>query len=446
MVTLQRWAARAILTLTFALAPVIAMAQTLVRDAEIEYALQQVAQPILQAAGLPSSTRIFVILDSSLNAFVVDNKSIFFHSGLLLKLDTPAKVQAVIAHEAAHIANGHISRRRSNIGAASTAAQLGLLLAAAAAAAGGSGYAAAGLAIGAGSAAQRALFAHTRAEEASADQAALRYMRQAGVDPKAMVDVLDIFRGQEALSRGRQDPYAVTHPLTRDRLRAVEAFAAGTSGDVRTDPTTAYWYARAVGKLSAFTRAPSWTLRRVRNDTGEIATMRRAVAYHRKPDTSRALETIDQVIGMRPNDPFYHELKGQILLESRRVDAAIASYRRAIALRPREPLILRGLGRALLGADTASSNAQALQVLTEARGRDAFDPGLLRDLALAHARAGQNGLASVATAERYAILRRFKDAATHAQRAAGLLPQGSSGWLRAQDVLSAAKQAGVASK
>ena len=108
MVTLQRWAARATLALTFALAPMIAAAQTLVRDAEIEYALQQVAQPILQAAGLPSSTRIFVILDSSLNAFVVDNKSIFFHSGLLLKLDSPAKVQAVIAHEAAHIANGHI--------------------------------------------------------------------------------------------------------------------------------------------------------------------------------------------------------------------------------------------------------------------------------------------------------------------------------------------------
>lgn len=424
-----------------ACAPIVAAAQNLIRDAEIEHALRQVAQPILQAAGLPSSTRILVIEDSSLNAFVVDNRSIFIHSGLLLKLETPAEFQAVIAHEAAHIANGHISRRLANIGTANNAARLGLVLALAAAAA-GSPNAAAGLAIGTGSAAQRALFAHTRAEEASADQSGLRYMQQAGVDPRATLKVLQLFRGQEALSASRQDPYAITHPLTRDRLRAVEAFANGHAVDAAPNQTTEYWYARATGKLSAFTRASSWTLRRVRGDTSEVAAMRRAVAYHRQPDTDEALKAINALLRARPDDPYYNELYGQILLESRKVPESVRAYQRAAQLAPNEPLILRGLGRALLAANTAQSNAQALEVLQKARGRDAFDPGMLRDLALAHARAGQNGLASVATAERYAIGRRLGDAVTHAKRAEALLPQGSSGWLRAQDILSAARRAG----
>jgi predicted Zn-dependent protease len=50
-------------------------------------------------------------------------------------------------------------------------------------------------------------------------------------------------------------------------------------------------------------------------------------------------------------------------------------------------------------------------------------------------------MASLVTAERYALTGRMKDAGIHAKRAAGLLPRGSAGWQRAQDVLSAAETA-----
>ena len=99
-----------------------ARAVTLLRDSEIEYALAELARPILNAAGLPASrTKILVIEDSSLNAFVVDGQVIFLNSGLLLKLESAAQVQAVIAHEAAHIANGHLARRVQNVRNARTA-------------------------------------------------------------------------------------------------------------------------------------------------------------------------------------------------------------------------------------------------------------------------------------------------------------------------------------
>lgn len=418
-----------------------AQAQSIIRDAEIEHGLQALATPILRAAGLPGSVRIIVVDDSSLNAFVVDTGHIFIHSGLLMRLEDPAQVQAVIAHEAAHIANGHFTRRAANVGTANTVARIGMLLGVAAGVASGDASAGIGVIMGASSSAQRVLFAHTRAEEASADTAGIRYMIAAGIDPSAMLDVLDIFRGQEALSVGRQDPYLLTHPLTRERLRAVRALITGNEGG-STDATTMYWFQRMSGKLTAFLRAPSWTLRRVgRSDNSEIARLRRAIAYHRQPDADRALAEVDALVAMRPDDAYYHELRGQILYESRHYSHAVTAYARAVQLAPREPLILAGYGRALLAADTATGNAQALEALNRARARDPFNPRLLRDLALAHARLGQNGMASVATAERYALQGRFEDARIHATRASGLLQQGSTGWLRAQDVLGVAETA-----
>jgi predicted Zn-dependent protease len=269
----------------------------------------------------------------------------------------------------------------------------------------------------------------------------VRYLVRAGIDPAAMLRVLEVFRGQEALSEGRQDPYVRTHPLTRDRIRALEGFAAAAAGGGgRGGDTAAYWYARAHGKLSAFVNNPAATLRAVRaDDRSDAALIRRAVAHHRQADLGAALAAIDALIARRPEDPYAHELRGQILLESRQFAAAAQAYGRAAALAPGEPLMLAGQGRALLAIGTPDSERQALTVLEAARARDQADPRLLRDLAVAYAKAGNAGMASVVTAERYALAGRMEDAALHARRAEGLLARGTPGWNRAQDVLRAAE-------
>lgn len=415
---------------------------SLLRDADMEYALKQLATPVLAAAGLsPSQVRILVVDDSSLNAFVVDAQHIFVHSGLISKLDSAAALQAVIAHEAAHIANGHITRRLGNMRSARNAAGLGLILAAVAGAASGNAQAGAGLAIGAQSSALRLFLSHTRAEESSADIASVRYLKRAGIDPQGAVDVQEIFRGQEALSVSRQDPYMLTHPLSAERLRALKGLVAGNSvsADAQKEAVSNYWFARAKGKLTAFTRAPSWTLRRAKDSpTKDIALMRQAAAYHRQSNTKKALNAIDGALALRKGDPFLMDLKGQILLESRNFGAAVQVFRQASQLAPREALILGGYGRALLAAGNPK---QALGVLESARGRDFSDARILRDLAVAYAKTGQPGMASLVTAERYALQGRLKDAAIHAKRASGLLPRGSGPWQRAQDVLLASERA-----
>lgn len=419
-----------------------AQAVTLLRDADIEYALKQLATPVLKAAGLsPARVKLLLVDDPNMNAFVVSNDAIFIHSGLMSRLERADMLQAVIAHEAAHIANGHISRRITNLGSARTAAGLGSALALIVAAAGG-GEAAGGIAIGAASSAQRRFLQHTRSEEASADQSGLRYLKSAGISPMGFLDVMRLFRGQETLSVGRQDPYVRSHPLSRDRIRAIEAFANAYGGEVPPDQRSDYWFARAKGKLTAFKRSPRWTARRA-GESGfkDVRLMREAVAAHRQSKTKAALRAIDQAIALRPDDPFYHDLKGQILIETRQFNAAVNAYGRGVRLAPREALIQAGYGRALLASGNVSA---AMKALERARAIDFRDGSMLRDLSVAYAKSGKTGMAALVTAERYALVGRLDDAGIHAKRATGLLATGSGPWQRAQDVLIASERAAKA--
>lgn len=426
--------------LAFLLGAASAAAQGLIRDAGTEHGLDRLARPILTAAGLPANrTRILVVNDLQMNAFVVDSRTIFVTAGLILRMQNADQLQAVIAHEAAHISNGHFARRGLNAQAARNAALFGLAAGVAAGAASGNPEAGIGIALGTQSSAMRNFLSHTREEEAAADKSGMRYMAIAGVDPNAFRGVLENFAGQEALSPGRQDPYARSHPLSRDRIRAVETTAGALTPLPADRAAEHYWFARTKATLSAYLRTPGYTFARVRpDDTTDAARIARALAHHKSGDLPAARAEMATAIGGRPDDPFLHDLLGWMELEWGNFDIARDTYARAAALGPREPLILAGYGRALLTRDTAADNARALEVLLDARARDPYDAGMMRDLSIAHARAGQTGLAALATAERYALQGKPEDSGVLARRAAGLLPTGSPGWSRAQDLIHAA--------
>ncbi|MCG7521229.1 M48 family metalloprotease [Ruegeria sp. Ofav3-42] len=416
-----------------------ANAQSLIRDPDIEHGLRELAFPILRAAGLSTNrVRILVVNDSTFNAFVIDYNAIYVNYGLILTVENPEMLQAVIAHEAAHIANGHLARRVENMRAAQRNAQMGTALALIVAAAGG-GEAAAGIAAGTSASALRSFLGHTRAEEASADRSSASYLRAAGISPSGMVALHQKFAGQELLSTANQDPYMRSHPTSRERLRAAEAFMGEFSDHALPNPNADYWFARVKGKLSAFLRSPNWTMRRAKEESAEdIRLMRQAAAYHQNRDLARARAAIDGALEIRPDDPFYYELKGQILLENRQFSEAVDAYGRAVEMAPNDALILAGYGRALLAQGHTKN---ALQVLEKARERDYRNARLMQDLGVAYAKVGNNGMASAVTAERYALQGQLADAGIHAKRAMGQLPEGSPGWQRAQDVLIASERA-----
>lgn len=428
-----------------AAAPTSASAQTLIRDAEIERTIDDLSRPIFEAAGVaPDSITILINSDPTLNAFVFGGRNMVFNTGLLTRIQSPEALMSVIAHETGHITGGHLTRRAINAQNLQGPAAIGLVLAVLAGVATGSAEVGIAGALGSQSALARSFLAYTRGEEASADQAGVSYMERAGVDPAFALDVLEIFRGQEVFQAGSVDPYALTHPLSSDRLalladRAAQSPAKGG----RLDDETRYWHTRMRAKISAFLNRPERTLNQLERESqpnNEINMLRRAVALHLLPDPNGALRAIDSLIELRPDDPFYHELKGQILFESGRGAEAVAPYERAVALAPDEPLIRGGLGRALLALGDPARDAEALATLEEALRGGAAEPSLLRDLAVAYARQGEEGKAALATAERFAVSGQSKDALRHSRRALDQLPVGSPGWLKADDIRAVAER------
>lgn len=420
-----------------------AAAFTTIRDAEIEQTLKRISWPLFRVAGVsPSSVDIYIVQDPQPNAFVAGRQDIFVNTGLLQELDGIDEVRAVIAHELGHVTAGHLLRRDEAVTSARGIAAIGML-GAAAATVGGSPQAGLALAVGAGQAASRDMLSHSRGDEASADQAGLGYLSAAGGDPAAMLAVLRHFRQQEALTAVMEDnSYGVSHPRWGERMTMLEERIAKLPLGKPPSEEDAYWHARMVAKLDAFIDSPAQTLRRYPpSDTSEAAQMARAIAWHRRPEPARALAAARALVEAHPDDAYYQELEGQFLLELGRAPAAADAYRRAAALAPKEPLMLAGLGRALLNSDGAAAAVEAREVLARAATLDKANGQLLHDLALAEARLGHEGAAALATAERFALEADWRDANRNAVRAADLLAEGSPGWRRAQDLIGMSRRA-----
>jgi len=434
---------RLLTALALALTAQAAAARGFIRDAEIERTMALMAAPVLKAAGVPpDSVDIYIINDPQLNAFVAGGRNIFFHTGLLAQMPRPETIMGVIAHETGHITGGHLARRAIAAEDLSGPALLATVLGAAAAAAAGAPDVGAAVLAGGGAAAQRAFLAYSRGEEASADQAAITYMDRAGINPEGLLDILKLFKGQEVFSATRLDPYARSHPLSAARISFLENRIAQSPARGRpTDPEIAYWHNRMRAKLEGFLERPDRVLSRLGADPAdddEFDAYRRAIALHRQSRTDAALAGVATLKRLRPQDPFYHELEGQILFESARPAEAVAAYRRALALAAQEPLIAGSLGRALLATGDPADEAEALRLLRQTQRDDPGEVAILRDLAIAYARAGDDGMAALTTAQRVALTGDPAEAAHLARRAMGLLPEGSPGWLQAEDIAALA--------
>ncbi|MEM7121835.1 MAG: M48 family metalloprotease [Pseudomonadota bacterium] len=413
---------------------------SILRDAEIEDTIRVYADPLFVAAGLdPQSINIHLVNDRSLNAFVSNGRNMFMFSGLLMSTDDPNQIIGVIAHETGHIAGGHLVSVRGEVEKATAAAILSTILGIAVAAATGEGAAAAaGSTIGSGIA-QREFFRYTRTQESAADQAALSYLDATGQSSEGLYDLLRTFENQELLSATNQDPYMRTHPLTSDRLQAVKHhIEVSPHSNAPADPDLMMRQARMVAKLVGFLESLRVTLQRYpESDQSIPARYARSIAYFQDRQMDKAVPLIDGLIAEEPDNPYFHELKGQMLFETGSGDLALASYAQSVELAPDQPLLAIGYAQALIesGEETnleiaASSLEQALRI--EPRNATAW-----RLLGMAYGRLGLEARASVASAEFSYLTGDHQQAEFLARRAVQGLEYGTPDWQRANDILNA---------
>lgn len=421
----------------FALQP--AAAQSILRDAETEQLLRDMAAPLIEASELePGNVDLVLINDGSINAFVAGGQAIYVHSGLINEAGTANEVQGVLAHELGHITAGHVVRFDERTKAATNISLLSLLLGVGAALA-GAGQGAMGIIAAGQQAAMGSFLAFNRDQEASTDLAGARYLSGAGVSGEGMIKFFERLRNNEiraGYSQADEAAYARTHPLTGDRIQVLRGLLEqDPAWNTPPDPELQERFERAKAKLFGYLAEPRRTLNAYPpSDTSIPARYARAYAYHKDARVDMALAEADALLAVEPENPWFLELKGQVLLESGRPMEALVPLRRATDLTRAHPLIAGMLGHALIATENEANYPEAEQVLRASVQRDRYNPFAWYQLGVVYAARGDIPRARLASAEQQVMNRLYPQALANAQAAEAGLPYGSPDWIRAQDV------------
>lgn len=409
----------------------------LIRDTEIENLLNDYAQPIFRAAGLGGGRiEVRIVRSPVFNAFVLDGRNVFIHTGALVQSETPNQIIGVIAHEAGHIAGGHMAALRSRIKQDQSRLLLMRMLGIGAAIATGNPAAM----VAGDQLVLRSLLAERRSQEGAADQAGLSYLNATRQSGLGMLETFERFQQQEFLSAENQDPFVRSHPVASNRLAQLRELVVNSPYyEKRDDPQLQLRHDLMRAKLAGYLQSPAEVFNRYpSSDTTLPARYARALAtfFRGGPDgLERAVAAADELIKSQPNYPYFWELKGDFLMRSGRPAEALAPLRKALSLEPDAPLLKVAVASAMIGTNDRGKTNEAVSLLRQSIVADP-SPRAYRFLANAYYQQGKRAEADASIAQAAFLQGDLEQAKLFAKRAQVALTSGSPLWVKMDDIIN----------
>ncbi len=405
-----------------------------IRDEEIEQMLKVMSMPIFKQAGIPAKRVKFIIVnDDKLNAFVAGGQNIFVNTGLILEASDASELIGVIAHETGHIASGHLLRLHEEYASLSYSTILSNLLGAAVAI--GTKSAEAGVAVSqlGSHAAARNLLRHNRAQEGSADTAGVRFLKRSNLPTSGLLSFMQRLESQELLPESQQSEYVRTHPLTQDRISFLQHVV---DNDAKREMPEMWnkMYDRIQSKLLGYLFPERALVNKSKSVSDRYA---RSIALFRKGRSEESLSVINELLNEEPNNPYFYELKGQILYEAGRIEESLPIYEKAIKLAPFSGLIRISYAYSLLAVKTnkAKNIARAIVQLNKAIKKEPNSSETHYLLAMAYGKQGKKGMSSLHLAEKAIKKGNLAFAKRTAGRAERQLKKGTPAYLRVNDIM-----------
>ncbi|MBR4931737.1 MAG: M48 family metalloprotease [Alphaproteobacteria bacterium] len=420
-----------VLIVCFIFIQIPAHAISVIRDTETEGVILTYIRQIFKAAGLnPNNAQVVLVNDSSINAFVAGGQAIFVHSGLITTAKTVDDLIFVLAHETGHIVGGHIVRGQGIYSKARTTALISTILGGLVAVAGRPD---AGLAVmmGGATSASGIFTAYQQTEESAADRTAVDILKKTNYSLKGFENTMSAIQAQERLSAESDFSYLRTHPLTKDRIKALERFtknAQPTKEDIRFELIKA--------KLIGFLYDPKETFSIYQHQSDMPADYARSIALYRSHQFNQSQLLLDKLIAQKPDYPYFYELKAQFYLETGDIDNAIRWYRKTVQMMPNAPLIQLSLAQALLQNPTEQTAKESVPYLKYVLSKETDTPLGWQLLATAYEQTGNQQEIPYVMAEYYRTLGDLKSAKKMAQKALKTVPQGTPSYIRSQDIIA----------
>jgi predicted Zn-dependent protease len=286
---------------------------------------------------------------------------------------------------------------------------------------------------------QRTLLSYVRQQEENADRAGVKFLTATGQSPRGMYETFKRFTDESLFAARGSDPYVQSHPMPAERVRALEELARSSPyWDKKDDAALQMRHDMVRAKISAFMERQDTVYRRYPlSNTSMPARYAHAITTYLHGDLRNALAQIDSLIQVQPNNPYFHELRGQALLEGGKPAEAIAPLRKAVQLSGNSPLIEMLLGPALVASDNKALTDEAIAILRAAVARETEAPLGYTQLAMAYGRKGDYAQADLASAQAAYLRGDNKTARDLASRAKTRFAIGTPGWVKADDIVSA---------
>ncbi|MEO1282169.1 MAG: M48 family metalloprotease [Pseudomonadota bacterium] len=419
----------------------------LIRDTEIENLLNDYAQPIFKAAGLGGGrVKMRIVRSPVFNAFVLDGRNVFMHTGAIQTANSPNEIIGVIAHEAGHIAGGHMAALRSRIAKDKTRALLMQILGIGLMVLGGAtdnqqlGGAGGGVLYGGQDVIMRSLLSERRSQESAADQAGLSYLNSTRQSGKGMLLTFERFAQQEYISDTYKDPFVRSHPVATDRLaRLRQNVESSPYYNTRDSASLQLRHDLMRAKLAGYLDSPAVVFNRYpRSDNSLPAKYARAIASFFKGGNrgmAQALAGMDELIALKPRYAYFYEAKADFLMRSGRSKEAVPLLRKAISLVGGKPSLMQvQLAAAIQSSKGKSGLRESVSLLRRSLVSDK-NPRAFRLLATAYYNQGNGPKADAVTAQAYFLEGNLKQAQIFAKRAHSRLKKGSPEWIKNDDII-----------
>ena len=313
----------------------------LVQNVEAERYVNQVGQRLLSVMGpSPFDYRFFVVENSQLNAFSVPGGSIYMYTGLMERVGSTDELAGVLGHEIIHVKGHHIARM-SGPDPASLLALLGIFL-------GGSGQAQAAIALGQALSVTRQL-SFNRQLEQEADTLGIKYMAEAGYDPKAALGFLRIIDQERVLNPVDIPPYLMSHPMSQERIANVETVIRSLNlkqqkSDLLPDPIKKIQTLARLERNESDAVIAEYEKQLSRNPESSDALHLLGVAHYYNGRWAKARDYFERTGKLNPKSPGINRDLGRVYAQLEEFRLAHLAFERALTVEPNETLNYLFLG------------------------------------------------------------------------------------------------------
>lgn len=304
-------------------------------DYEIEELLKEITNPILLTSNIKLQEPGFIIiLDKTPNAFIGPLNRIFITTGLFSEADNPEEITGVLAHEIGHVQANHLNKRISKLKDSNFVIGISNFLSLSASILSNNPNIFIGSNITSSEIMKSNLSSYSKDQEREADILAMKYLEKSKITTQGLKNILKkMILVEEKMGIKEKEINIFTHPYKVERVKSIIKFQENSkysnsffSDNIRKQ------FKFVSAKIDGYTLSVKDNKSKYIDPISDYKKYALSISYAREGYIEESLNYINKLISTYPNNPFFYETKGEILLNFGYSDEANKFFKKSLKI------------------------------------------------------------------------------------------------------------------